>query len=251
MDPRIKLIIEKERKGKASALNKILERNKGEYLFLLPGDVIPAKNSLPQLLNLLTSSSEIGVVCGKPVPVNTKNGFMGYLSHLMWRMHNRTLLYLDSLALNTHVSGELMLMKPIIKKIPADVINEDAYIGIIATSRNLRTRYCSDATVYIKAPSNVVDFIKQRRRIIYGHYRVKSLTGKFSPTLQSMATLNSNKTVRIVADEIKEHPKDIFKFILAIGLEATANILGVADLLFRREHILWKRVDSTKKRVSS
>ena len=203
------------------------------------------------LLNLLTSSDEVGVVCAKPVPVNKKAGFTGYLSHLIWRMHHRTLQYLDSLALNTHVSGELMLMRPIVKRIPADVINEDAYIGIAATSQNLRARYCSDAIVYIKAPSNILDFIRQRRRIIYGHYRVRALTGRFSPNVQSMAAFDPNKTVRILADEIKEHQKDLIPLILAVGLEAVANILAMTDLILKRKHILWKRVDSTKKKVNS
>ncbi len=142
-------------------------------------------------------------------------------------------------------------MRPIIKRIPADVINEDAYIGIVATSKNLRARYCSDAIVYIKAPSNVMDYIRQRRRIIYGHHRVKSLTGRFSRTLQSMAAFDPNKTVRVVAYEIKERPKDIFRFILAIGLEVVANLLAMTDLILKREHTLWRRVDSTKKKVNS
>jgi biofilm PGA synthesis N-glycosyltransferase PgaC len=249
-DSRIELIIEEERKGKASALNKILERYNGEYLFLIPGDVLPAKYCLPLLLDLLASSHEIGVACAKAVPVNGEIGFIGYLSHLMWRMHHRTLSYLDDLTLNTHVTGELMVMRRIIQRIPIDVINEDAYIGLVATSKNFRARYCDDAVVFLKAPSNILDFIKQRRRVIYGHYRIKALTGRSSRTLESMVTSDPNNTMKIVASEIREFPKDTLKFMLALGLEGAANFLAMIDLLLKREHILWSRVDSTKTKVN-
>jgi len=62
IDPRIYLIIEKERKGKASAINKILKRCRGRYIFLIPGDVLPEENCLPLLIDFLTSHDEIGVV---------------------------------------------------------------------------------------------------------------------------------------------------------------------------------------------
>ena len=79
----------------------------------------------------ISEDAKIGVVGGSPVPVNVEAGFCGYLSHLMWRLHNNTLRYLNDLSLSNHASGELMVLRQgIVDRIPSDVVNDDAYIGL-------------------------------------------------------------------------------------------------------------------------
>ena len=134
-----------------------------------------------------------------------------------------------------------MLMKRIVNKIPVDVVNEDAYIGLLASFKNLFVKYCEDAIVYIKAPTNIIDFIHQRRRVAYGHFRVKSYTKHFPRTLESMLMYDLSKTIIIVAKEFKEYPRNIPRFIVATMLDFIANLLAIFDLIFKGENGLRKR----------
>ena len=251
LDKRITLIVEKDRKGKAEAVNRILSIYKNDFLILIPGDVIPSESSIAYLIEAMISNPRIGVICGQPVPVNNRKGFMGYIGHMIWRLHHRTLLLLNDLNLSTHATGELMaLRKGIVDKIPTNVINEDAYLAVCASSKNLLVKYNPKAVVHIKTPTTIVDYINQRRRIIFGHHRVKQFTNQYPSNLESMLFSTPLRTLNILLDEIKEQPKHIPKFLLAVFLELLINALAIKDLLLRKEHTLWKVAHSTKNLVS-
>ena len=53
--PRIRLIIEEERKGKISAINKILKNAKGNLIVHTDGDVVLRDNSIEKLTTYLKS----------------------------------------------------------------------------------------------------------------------------------------------------------------------------------------------------
>jgi cellulose synthase/poly-beta-1,6-N-acetylglucosamine synthase-like glycosyltransferase len=244
---RVKLIMERERKGKASALNTILKIYKGDFLFLIPADVIPEPFSLHVLLNEMLSDQYTGVICGRPIPVNETRDLVGYMGHLIWRLHHRTLEFLNSLQLNNHASGELMVIrKGVVEQIPDSTVNDDAYIAIQTTEKNLKARYCQDAIVSIRAPTNILDFIRQRRRVVYGHHYIKRITKQSPRTLESMISYDPGKTVHVLKEELRERPKDSLKLSIAIFIEAIANLLAVIDIFTNRKHTAWAVAKSTK-----
>jgi biofilm PGA synthesis N-glycosyltransferase PgaC len=246
-DKRVMLILEKERKGKVSAINKLLETYTGDYLFLIPGDVYPAPFSLHLPIEIMSANPNVGVVTGSPIPTNTKDTFSGYLGHLIWRLHNRTLEFLDRLNLSTHASGELMVVRRgVIKKIPPEVINDDAYISIQASLNGFLVKYCKEAKVYIKAPTNLPDFIRQRRRILFGHYRSKKLTGHYPRTLEYSFFYNPAIAIYVMKQELRENFKDLPKIFLAFILEVVVHILAIFDYIFKRDYIIWPMIRSTK-----
>ena len=65
-DNRVRLIIEEERVGKSSAINKILKMHKGEFVFLIPADVIPAKSTLPLMVKIISGDPTHRCHRGKP-----------------------------------------------------------------------------------------------------------------------------------------------------------------------------------------
>jgi poly-beta-1,6-N-acetyl-D-glucosamine synthase len=247
-DKRIRLIIEEERVGKSSAINKILENHKGEYVFLIPADVIPAKETLSFMVKKISEDSSIGVLGGSPVPTNTEDGFSGYMSHLMWRIHNRTLKYLDDLNLGNHASGEFMVLRHgVVEKIPIDVVNDDAYIAVEASMNGNKVKYCNEAKVYIKAPTNIPDYIRQRRRVVYGHFRVKQYTNDYPKTVENMMLKDPAKSLNVLKEEIKERPRDTIKLSVVIFIEALVNTLAIFDLALKKNHTAWTVSKSTKK----
>ena len=126
-------------------------------------------------------------------------------------------------------------------------MNDDAYIAIKASLKSSLVKYCDEAKVYIKAPTNIADYIRQRRRVVYGYHRVKQLTKKYSRTLQIMMFQDPSKTMHVLKAEIREHPRDIPKFLVAILLEALVNLLAIMDIILKKEHTVWTIAKSTKK----
>ena len=247
-DNRIRLIIEEDRLGKSSAINKILEMYEGDFIFFIPADVIPAKFTLPFMIKIISEDSRIGVLGGSPVPTNTGEGFSGYLSHLMWRVHNRTLKYLDDLNLGNHASGEFMVLRHgVVEKIPIDVVNDDAYIAVAASLNGSLVKYCDEAKVYIKAPTNIPDYIRQRRRVVYGHFRVKQLTKEYPKTVENMMLSDPSKSLNVLKMEIAEHPWDTMKLTVVVFIEVLINALAITDLALKKEHTVWTISKSTKK----
>ena len=67
-DKRIKLIIEEERKGKASALNLIIKNAKSDIIVQTDGDVVLDKKAISKLIKHFKDKS-IGAVSGNPIPI--------------------------------------------------------------------------------------------------------------------------------------------------------------------------------------
>jgi len=247
-DTRINLIVQEKRMGKASAVNEILTRYSNNFICLIPADVIPDPFSVSRLIERISENPKIGVVGGNPIPINSGKGISVYFAQLMWRLHNRTLKFLNDLSLSTHASGEFMVARrAAINKLPLDIINDDAYIAVEAMKKGFLVKFCEDAKVKIKAPTNIVDFIRQRRRVVYGHHRVKQRTGFHPRTLESMAAYDFKKTLHIIKEELIEYPRSFFQLSIMICVEALINIIALFDLNLKKDHTLWDVVGSTKK----
>lgn len=245
-DPRVELIAQSDRLGKSSAMNEIIKRASSEIIFFIPADVLPAPLAIASMSTEF-SDLHVGVVCGHPVPVNRDAGFSGYLANLMWRMHNRTLNLLSASRTNTHATGELMAVRRcLVETLPEDTVNDDAYIAVSVASKGLRVSYCESAKVYMKAPTNLLDFLRQRRRIIFGHHAIKRSKGQYPRTLETMAFYDPRKVLRIIQEEILTSQFSVPKFVAALIVESIANILAMFDILSKKQHNVWSVAESTK-----
>jgi len=243
-DQRVRLILEPERKGKASAVNEILSAYKGKYLFFVPADVLPEKGSLGRLLKHF-KNQKVGVAGGRPTLINEEERLQGVedLAHLMWRIHNQTLQVLNHDNVLTHASGELLcIRRGIVTKIPVEVINDDAYIAMKANQKGFLVRFDPNARVRIKVPSKFADLIRQRKRIVYGHYQIKKIHGSFPRTIESMAFYDPKRVIRIFAEIIREHPRETHKLVAAVVFEMLVNVLALLDMIGGETHVPWKRI---------
>src|SRR3990170_635315 len=74
--PKIKLIRQKRRLGKASAVNVILSRAKENIIILCSADLILAKDTLEKLM-LPFRNKKAGIVGSRPIPLNDPKTFFG------------------------------------------------------------------------------------------------------------------------------------------------------------------------------
>ncbi len=235
-DRRIKLLLQPRREGKASAINLFLSNAHGDILILESGDTIPEKGALDKLVAPFEDQN-IGMTGAHPIPVNSKNNFIGFTVHLMWAMHHK-------IALVTPKLGELVAFRNFVKEISSETAVDEASIEAIARKAGYELCYVSDAVVWNKGPENIKDFIKQRRRIAVGHkYLLREQDHEVS-------TFDPKRILRILIQEHSWNFTDTLWTLGAIGLELVGRMLGYYDLYIRKKNpFIWDIATSTKKGI--
>jgi len=231
-NPLIKIITEKERKGKFSAINLFLKNAKSEILVLESADTIPEKDCLEKLCRPLLTK-EIGICASHPIPINKKNNFMGFAVHLLWDIHHE-------ISLENVKFGEMIAFRNVIDELLKTSVDEE-FIAMDIKNKGFKDYYAKDAIVYNKCPSNLKDFIKQRRRIYAGHLELKRC--KNYNTITMKWPLAVKKLFRV----LEFRPLFLFWALGAVILEAYSRLLGVYDFYIRKEkHYVWDVAESTK-----
>jgi len=245
-DRRVKVILEEQRGGKSLAINKILSEFRGEMLLLVSADVLPLDGSITSMVSTMESDRSIGVVSSQPRPVNGHRGLIGYLGHLYWRLHHQTLSLLDASGQNTHGGEAILVRSGIVSSLPVDCINDDAFIGVEAALKGFRVKYCPQAIVKTKTPETIRELVRQRRRIIAGHLKVKRHTGKYPRVLTIMTVKDPSRFIRVIGQELWSRPTSLPKLLAATYLEGVSALLAICDTITRRDHVLWKTAVTTK-----
>jgi len=168
-DPRVRLLTQATREGKASAVNLLLRSAESEMIVLESADTLPLPGTIDALLAPLVDP-QAGMVGGRPVPTNSRETFMGYASNLLWEMHHQV-------SLRHPKMGELIAFRNVFKQIPCDSAVDEASIEPLIVGQGWRLAYAPEAVVRNRGPETVHDFIKQRRRIFAGHLYVKDTLG--------------------------------------------------------------------------
>ena len=233
-DHRIKLLIQSQREGKASAINLFLEKASGEILILESADTVPDKDAFEKLIAPFIDP-KVGMTGARPTPVNPVDTFIGFTVHLMWTLHHK-------IALSAPKLGELVAFRNIVREIPKVTAVDEAYIEAIIKYKGYDLRYVSDALVKNKGPDTVSDFIKQRRRIAVGHKYL------YRDQKYEVSTHNPFKIFKTLISEIPLNPKGIAWTVGAIILEAIGRLLGLYDYVTRKESpYIWDIACSTKR----
>lgn len=232
-DGRIKLLCQPQREGKASAINLFLSNAHGDILILESGDTIPEKGAFDKLIAPF-KNPYIGMTGAHPIPVNSKDNFIGFAVHLMWALHHK-------IALVTPKLGELVAFRNFVKEISRETAVDEASIESIARKSGYKLHYVSDAIVRNKGPENIRDFIKQRRRIAAGH---KYLLREHD---YEVSTFDFKKILRILMQEHSWSFRDTLWTLGVIGLELVGRMLGNYDLYIRKKNpFIWDTATSTK-----
>ncbi len=230
---KIKVLIQEKREGKVSAVNLFLRAAKNDILVMSGGDVIPEKETIEKLV-LAFEDSKVGMAGAHPAPLNSPKTFMGFAVNLLWGLHHQ-------ISLRNPKMGEVVAFRNVLKNIPEDTAVDEASIETLLKNKGYKLHYCPRAIVYNKGPENIKDFLKQRRRVYFGHLVLKKKEG------YQVSTLNNFLAISLV---FKSAPLNFQFFIFTpfvILLEALARFLGWWDYRFKRKnHVVWEIAESTK-----
>lgn len=182
LEDRLK-IIRDEGKGKPLALNKLIAESKGEILVFTDGDVYVGQSAVPLLIKHLQNDN-VGIVSGRPVSDDEKSSMMSYFGHLLADAanHKRTLDLTEDAHGNSlkiipkrkffPVSGYLYAVKKFEIEFPGDCLVDDAYISYVVYNQGLQVAYEPEAKVYVKYPTNLSDYFKQKKRSTGGYIQL-------------------------------------------------------------------------------
>ena len=234
-EQRIRLCVQEKREGKASAINLFLKQATSPVVVLIGADVIPEAEAIEQLCAPFKDPS-IGMVGGRPVPINDPNTFMGHAVHLLWRLH-------DQLARIRPKLGEVIAFRNVISGIPTDSAVDEISIQALISQLGYKLIYSPQCVVYNKGPVTIRDFLKQRRRIYAGHLKVLKQQNYEASTMKVSPIFRQLIAARHFA---LNTPKKALWTFSAMALEGYARMQGQYDYMRKREHHIWSAVASTK-----
>lgn len=243
-DSRVKLIEEPRRLGKAAAVNKILSRARGDQIVFVSADVIPRQDCIMSLVRTMDDQS-VGIACGKPEPIRRGRKLMEGLVETLWGFHNWQLEKLNDAGVLMHASEVFCIRNGIVRRIPRGLVNDDAFLAVATKNKGYRIKYVPKSEVRVFGPQTVSDYVKQRRRIIAGHYQVRLATGHFSQYLFYSLLARPKLTLETLA-EYFARTRWVAAGLAAGLIEVTANLLALSDLVRGRSHSVWSISSTTK-----
>jgi len=231
-------------KGKPAALNLAFRKAKGEILILTDGDVYLGKDAVKYMLDKFKDKN-VGIVSGRPISTDSSQTMLGFWSHLltdtahkirMERIRDRKMIV---------CSGYLYAFrKNLIKKIPEQALSEDAVISHMVADQGYKTQYAEKAHVFVKYPSNLHDWIIQKKRSA-GGYNQLSYMVKGKERMRSF----SKESAGIF--KVLSYPKNLKEFLYTAALIFTRLYLWAlifVDINIKKKEFkkIWLRVESTK-----
>jgi poly-beta-1,6-N-acetyl-D-glucosamine synthase len=231
-DPRVRIVEEPTRNGKASAINRFLELTSCEVCVLVGADCIPADDALQELI-VPFSDPSVGMTGARPVPLNEPDTFVGAAAHLLWGIHHEV-------ALRAPKCGEMIAFRRAAGPLPEDTVVDEPQIARRIAACGLRIVYCPDAIVYNMGPATIREILMRRRSITAGYLRL-SCSGPPLPSARRSIAFRAALSRFIKSS----HPRLWITGIVA--LEAVSRVLGFWDAHHARGPLhIWAPAPTTK-----
>jgi len=232
-DSRVVFLRERKRKGKVSAVNKVLGRARGDIVVLSGADLRLEDDTLDRMVAGF-SNENVGMVGARPVPVNDKGTLFGFCSHLIWKMHH-------TISLTSPKCGEFVAIRNNGYIIPKGTTVDEAYLEWAFRKDGYSLAYAPDAIVRNRGPENLRDYIAQRRRIHAHHLQLRSSTG------YGVSTTDSAAVLKAFLSTLEPDPKKLIFSGIGVALEGVSSLLGAYDVYIRNDgHQCWEVAASTK-----
>jgi len=198
--PKIKLIKEDKRRGKASAIILGKKDSKADIILVTDSNSIFEKNVLKEMMPYF-KDEKVGAVGGRYMILNPENrltsaeSFYWDMEYIMRKGES----LLDSACL---FHGEINAWRKELVKIDDSIVSEDLDTVIQIRKSGYKIEYEPEAIVYEKAATTPADQIKQRKRNTIGTIKCIFKHWKyflFPKDLYSLFIFPSHKTLTIIS----------------------------------------------------
>src|SRR3989344_8155469 len=169
-DKRVKPLLIKINNGKSPALNLIIQKAKNPIIVQTDADVVLAEGAIQKLLPHF-KDPKIGGVSGNPIPRIPKDNVFHDWSMMSYRRAGELRKKQSDEGIFWHMSGYLLAFrKEALPEVPFAKGAVDAWMGKVIRDNGYKMIYEPAAQVYVKAPLNTKDFIRQKARVRAGYY---------------------------------------------------------------------------------
>jgi cellulose synthase/poly-beta-1,6-N-acetylglucosamine synthase-like glycosyltransferase len=162
----VRLVIQDERKGKASALNLVIgKQDMGEITAITDADALWAKDTLRKLVSSF-SDSGVGAVTGRQVLLNPNQDLVTKFEKTYRGIFDILRLGETRIDSTPIFNGPLMAFRSsLLEPMPEDTIADDSYLAVEIRKKSFRSVYNSDALFYEFAPPTPRSrFVQKMRR---------------------------------------------------------------------------------------
>jgi len=250
-EPRLGLVVERERRGKAAAIGEVLRRAEGEYLVLLNSDAVAAPGAVAALMSKAQGKPRPFAVMARPVAPTALDGGWDGTMQWMWEFHHE--LHREMLANGggAHLSDELLLVSlPAYPWIEDGIINDGSYCAVWLRNHQGGCWYAPVARVWIDVPDCPSAHLRQRRRIHVGNAQVRSRLGRSPTTAFRYLLEDPVRALRALRRAGKQEHALRHLFRVA-WYEMVSQALAARDRLSPRvNHVLWTRIPTPVKSVA-
>ncbi len=242
-DPRVRLVVERERLGKARALQQVFRRATGDALVLLNSDARAQPRAVAGLLEVARGKTTPYAVMARPVVSGPGSGRWQRTIAWMWALHHEFHTELLAEGGGRHLSDELLLLSlPEVPPIPGGIINDGSYFAVWLSQHAGGSWYASDAEVFVRTPSTVEDHLVQRRRIHVGNAQVTSILG-VAPASVAREFLARPRETAGVLRTMAERPGGWGHLAELATWESISHGLALWDRLPpTKDHVRWRRI---------
>jgi cellulose synthase/poly-beta-1,6-N-acetylglucosamine synthase-like glycosyltransferase len=228
--------------GKPNAINLSLEQISSDWIICTDGDIVLYPDSISTLIyEIQKIGANYGAISARPISIDSRDNFWGYIGHLLAdSAHVKR-----SQARNYFVSGYLCAYdKSKIKPLPASTLVDDAQFSIQILEQKLDIKYTPESTVGVKYPTNLTDWLTQKRRSAGGYRELRD----------QIKGLNLQSTQRTFWNELSfifyplQYTSNIRELFYSLGLYPLRLLLWILILKdsIIKPNKLWERVESTK-----
>lgn len=245
-EPRARMVVDAEPRGKPAALNTIFSQCLGNVVVLTDGDVMIGPGAIEPLLRAF-DDPEVGCASGRVIGRNGNHNCVMKASSLICEMMHlsRKERYKSNASLDLASGYLLAVRRALVDQIPLGVNSDDGYISCLVLSKGHRIAYAEDAIVYINFPRNVSDFVKQKMRTRYGHMQLEDYFGRGAGRAalgELRDFLKYLKTARRTGSHGPEAALTALFLVTLCWLNAYSR--RIAPFLFRSP--VWQPIKSTK-----
>lgn len=235
-DPRVTLIAEPVRRGKAAAINTFLAaRPPGtDVTVIASADILPFPGATEAIVAALADPA-VGMAGGQPVPQNEGRSLTDRMARLMWHLHDR-------MALRSPKLGELVAVRSsLVADIDAESPVDESSLEAAVREKGARLVYVPEARIANRGPSTLREWMSQRRRIAFGHLWLKRRTG------YSVSTGAGARVLPVWLAAVAPRPDRWIPGIALVVTEVAARWQARCDLRRgSKNYAVWKIAESTK-----
>ena len=229
----IRLLPEKEKLGKSQAYNGAISKTTGKIVFLISGDVRFENSVIGRMSKCLGDDSDLAIPRVIPFPGRTLSE---KIAEVMWKFHDTFTAFREANG-KFFCGGEFQLIKSPLVISGEKIVNDDEYLCLRTHQQGKRIRYCRDIVIHNFMPSTVSELFRQRVRVNFGHFQLKSMSDKHSSF--SKGLLNVAESVKVITRFNAEYPRNMILLMLASLIEMYSVILALIKSRTRADLSNW------------